>query len=77
MAESIIYVSISFKDLTKVHRCGAGAPSLKYQYSPITVCSPVKADLVAVYSAFPRLVRGRSGRIGETVILIVLWYDNW
>ena len=55
--------------------CGAPSSNMKKLHSPITVFSPVKADLVAVYSAFSRLVRGRSGRIGETVMIIYL-YDT-
>ena len=43
--------------------------------APMTVFSPEKAVLVAVKSAFPRLVRGRSGRLGEPVIInSLLWY---
>ena len=43
--------------------------------APMTVFSPEKAVLVAVNSAFPRLVRGRSGRLDEPVIInSLLWY---
>ena len=41
---------------------------------PMTVFSPEKAVLVAVNSAFPRLVRGRSGRLGEPVMINSLWW---
>ena len=37
--------------------------------APMTVFSPEKAVLVAVNSAFPRSVRGRSGRLGEPVMI--------
>ena len=38
-------------------------------HSPMTVFSPANADLVAVNSAVPRLVRGKSGRSVDAVIV--------
>ena len=38
----------------------------------MTVFSPEKAVFVAVNSAFPRLTRGRSGRLGDAVMVLVV-----
>ena len=47
----------------------------KMVYSPMTVFSPENAALVAVNSAFPRLVIGRSGKFGEAVMFVVGGYE--
>jgi hypothetical protein len=39
---------------------------------------PANAVLVAVMSAFPRLISGRSGRLGvEAVMGLEIYYDDY
>ena len=40
---------------------------------PMTVFWPENAALVAVNSAFPRLVRGRFGNLGEEALMVMVW----
>lgn len=59
-------------DITSLNAFSVQLPT----YSPMIAFCPANAALVAVMSAFPRLISGRSGRLGvEAVMGIGYYYD--